>query len=628
MTKRINKFFVILFLSAACFRIASSQAPYSDQSHYSRVFGKEKQYRLYLPQGYSSQSPKKYPVIYFFHGWGGRHFKDDNALLEYEKISDLVDKYQIILVMWDGNIDLAEPRPYNIGNHEDVKFQVQMKDYFPELIAHIDSSYKTLTGRTHRGIIGFSMGGIMALYLGGKYPHLVSSVVSLAGSPEFFIGYPHNHTLYPVRYAFKNLGGVNVRIHNGDSDILYYLNEEVRKGADWEGVPIDYWKFHGGHMVDNRGETKVFESAINFITSHYSKNSGVPGRWTHYDLYNNFEVWGYTVTSNKQEPGYIALTNVDRTGFGVYAPRWLPSGPVNNHLKLKITTPPVYKANTRYQTVLLNKSNNRVTTNTVLSTNSGELIFQTGSSGYEIGIYEKEGAPSYVLADFKNSRGSKFLHVNVPNQLEIRLFNRGAASQSGSEVKLKLTTTDSLVFIENNEVEALAKNNSPFIEMPAITVVCKKIPPLHAEPFEVKFSLEITSEGQTWQDDFLMPVYFDVPYFENIKIDDGLMVRDTVLGEGNADGKPNAGERIMIYSGNHRLRLYTEDACILKEDETLADEMIPAIWPDGFTLSSVVHISEKCAKGKPIEFLARYETKTFNPIERKVTWGKVKITVE
>ena len=65
---------------------------YTDRQHYSTVFGHDKSYRLYLPEGYES-STKKYPVIYFFHGWGGRHFKDDNALLNYEGIKPLVDKY-------------------------------------------------------------------------------------------------------------------------------------------------------------------------------------------------------------------------------------------------------------------------------------------------------------------------------------------------------------------------------------------------------------------------------------------------------------------------------------------------------------------------------------------------------
>lgn len=275
VTVRKNKIHLLMLgilLNCMAVITASSQnaPPFTDNSHYSQVYGHNKFYRLYLPESYAADE-KKYPVIYFFHGWGGRHFKDDNALLNYEGIKLLVDKYQVILVMWDGNIDTTEPRPYNVGNHNDVKFSVQEKDYFPELVAHIDSGYRTLSDRQHRGIIGFSMGGFMSFFLAGKYPDKINAAVSLAGSPEFFVGYPGNHTFYPVRYTFKNLSDVKIRMHNGDSDILYYLNDEVKEGAKWEGIKLDYWKFHGGHMVDKTGETKVFEKAMKFITDAFSK---------------------------------------------------------------------------------------------------------------------------------------------------------------------------------------------------------------------------------------------------------------------------------------------------------------------------------------------------------------------
>jgi len=116
----INRLFLFLLSSSVCF---AQTHPYRDLSHESKVFGHPKSYRIYLPEGYN-QSTQHYPVIYFFHGWGGRHFMDPSAKLEYELIGDLVNKYRVILVMWDGNMEESEPRPYNTGNHEDVKYQI------------------------------------------------------------------------------------------------------------------------------------------------------------------------------------------------------------------------------------------------------------------------------------------------------------------------------------------------------------------------------------------------------------------------------------------------------------------------------------------------------------------------
>jgi hypothetical protein len=84
----------------------------------------------------------------------------------------------------------------------------------------------------------------------------------------------------------------------------------------------------------------------------------------------------------------------------------------------------------------------------------------------------------------------------------------------------------------------------------------------------------------------------------------------------------------MLYEKGHRLRLFTDDPYVISDDETLVDEVLPAVWPDGYTLSSVVKIAANCPPGHEIEFMAHYETKTDQPIYRCVQWGKVKIKVE
>ena len=105
------------------------------------------------------------------------------------------------------------------------------------------------------------------------------------------------------------------------------------------------------------------------------------------------------------------------------------------------------------------------------------------------------------------------------------------------------------------------------------------------------------------------------------------MIRDSVYGKGNENGIMNAGEEIMLYQDSNRLRLYAEDDFVISDHERLADEIIPASWPDGYTFSSVIKIASGCPDGHQIEFLASYETKTFDPIERKVHWGRVKMKV-
>jgi len=593
---------LVLFMAAGAVAQPVQDSGYRDLTHYSKVFGHEKYYRLYLPQGYAS-SARRWPVVYFFHGWGGRHFKDDNAKLAYARIRQLVDKYQVILVMWDGNVDLSEPRPYNTGNHEDVKFQVQMKDYFPELVAHIDSSFRTQTDRGHRGIIGFSMGGFMSFFLAGKYPDKVCAAVSLAGSPEFFVGYPDNHTLYPMRYAFENLRQVDCRMHNGNSDILYYLNSEVYAGALWdEKVKFQYWTFPGGHMVDVPGETKVFDKAVQFVADVFARPvEKVPVNWGHYDLYPDFNVWDYRVTSNKEEPGFLYLKNVDRRGFGFYSHRWLPEGPALSGVKASVITAPLYEADKRYELVRCRRGSGAVIMDSVKSDSEGRISVQCDGAGEEIGIYTAKDMPEFVFLD----RSSGFLHAGGNEKLVVRLLNRGGEVRTASRLIVRLGTKDSMVQVNGPLATVAVKPGQRIVEL-TFTLSCGKTPPPHAEPADVRFHL---SGGVS--DEFTVPVFFHAPLFDSVSV----------------EGIAAPGERVALSQGGHHLRLYTEDPWVLHEDERLRDEMIPARWPDGFTLSSVIHISPGCPDGHVIRLLGHYETKSFNPIERKLVWGQVELVV-
>ncbi len=598
--------------------------PYQDLTHFSRVFQREKSFRLYLPSGYD-QGAGHYPVIYFFHGWGGRHYKDDNAKIEYEKLRALVDEFQVILVMWDGNIEENEPRPYNVGNHEDVKYRIQMADYFPELIAHIDGHYRTLTDRQHRGIIGFSMGGFMAFFLAGKFADRISAAVSLAGSPEFFVGYPDLQTLYPVRYTFKNLQGVHLRMHNGDSDILYYLNQEVHQGAIWEGIPLDYWQFHGPHMIDKPGETGVFRTAMKFVVDAFHQDAPPPSGWTHHDLYANFDAWGYQVRSDKQEPGYITMRNVDRHGFTVESHAWLPDGPPLQNVRGEVTTPPIYRHGTVYEVTECRSG--EVSTQHLTTDSEGRLRIGFNERGTTIGILEEGDTPRMTFLDYFVGEGSRYLKTDHDNVVHIRMFNRGGEPSRPFPVTLIVRSEDSAISIAENVLSINAVPGERIIALPPIHVRCTKVPPAHAEPPQVRFTIAVKSGDSTSRDEFIAPVDFRVPYFDGVRIDDGIAVREKALGRGNGDGVADAGERILAYHGEHRLRLYVDDPWISRSDECLVDEMIPARWPDGFTLSSIIHVDPSCPDGHVVDCLASYETKTFEPIERKVTWGRVRLIV-
>lgn len=145
-------------------------------------------------------------------------------------------------------------------------------------------------------------------------------------------------------------------------------------------------------------------------------------------------------------------------------------------------------------------------------------------------------------------------------------------------------------------------------------------------PFRIRFNLTITdNKKHIWHDEFDAPVYFDVPEFTEIGIDDG---DSEIFGSGNGNNIAEPGETVMIYeisSSSRRLRLYYDDPYI--DREHLYDEIQPDKWGDGYSLSSLIHISNDCPHGHQIKFLACYEVKDWKLIKRTVTWGEFVITV-
>tara|TARA_R110002050_G_scaffold223672_2_gene359551 strand:- start:27655 stop:29544 length:1890 start_codon:yes stop_codon:yes gene_type:complete len=615
---------VIIAVNIVAISCAGKESVYADLSHFSQVFKREKQYRLYLPKNYHS-SNKKFPVIYHFHGWGGRHFRDESANIEYELIGKLVDKYQFILVMWDGNMEESEPRPYNIGYHEHMKYEQQMKDYFLELISHVDFEYKTLTDRNSRGIIGFSMGGMMSLYLAGKYPDKVSAAVDLVGSTEFYIGSPDNYTFYPLRYTFANLKDVQLRIHNSSRGELSDLNKETHNGALWEGnKKYEYWEFEGGHSIDESGKTDAYEKAVQFVINAFKNPIPKEITWSHYDLYDDFELWGYSIESDKKQPGFIFLQDVSVSGFGFYTMKWLPSGPLLPDFQTKITTDAIYEPNTEYHIQNYSLSEKALEESILKSDSQGRLQFKLNSNGHEVGIYKRGDGPKLTFVDYKIGENLKMLHVGEENILTLEVLNLGETIQEGDKVKINLGSNDDSTVFEPKSLDGVVGKNGNVI-IPNVTVYCAKKATMDGSPSQLKIKLDLGYKNKTFKEEFLVPVQFDVPFFEQLAIDDGIAIKDTLVGIGNGDGIVSPGEEIMIYTNGNRTQLYYDDPYITQE--RLFDEALPAVWADGITFSSIIKISENCPDNYKINLLGKYETKTHFPITRSVHWGKITINV-
>ncbi len=604
-----------IFFICAMLLLPASLVSQADRSHYSAVFERDKPYRIFLPDDYPN-SGISYPVIYYFHGNTGTHVPQLS-----DEMREFVNGNKVIIVSWNGRSVDSDMRPYNIGFHSNINYETQFKDYFPELVSHIDSTYRTLTDRSNRALIGHSMGGIMSFFIAGKYPDMVGAAVNSKGSPEFFIGYPDNHTLYHVRHMFKNLHGIHLRFHNSTSGELVHLNDEVHAGALQEGnLSYEYKVYEGGHSLTS-GE---LTDALNFILASFRDPLPAPQRWHHADLYPDFNIWGYHIDSNLDEPGFIELKGVTRGGMGITTRNWQPDGPPVPGVTVHVQTPPLYRPDSEYTLLDYNQTRDLVKKTQLKSDAEGRIGFEVNHESHQVGISTKNDPAEIVYVGHRVNEEGIFLDHHQESLMKLRLLNRGG--KPGKNLKVELTCSSRDVTIANPVlvIDEL-QPGSPQWTTAGFKVTAHNLPPENGAPFRLKFMLSISDREQTWNDEFEVPVMYDVPAFTNLGIDDG---DSEIFGSGNGNNIAEPGESILVYEVTNvpqRTRLYYDDPYI--DGERLYVDLQPDKWGDGYALSSVIHISGDCPIGHQIKFLASYEVKDWKTIKRKVTWGRFTITV-
>src|SRR5713101_2683971 len=290
----------VLLLLVACALAARAGEPViRDETHESQIFQETRHYRIFLPPGYKT-SGKRYPVIYWFHGWSERYNQpvagephrnyDRGADYDGDTIGRFVGSHDVIVVKWYGYIPRTRgefyPRPYNISP---VETDRQFPLYFPELVRHIDGHYRTLSDREHRATSGLSMGGFMSFWVAGKYPHLVSSASDFMGSPEFFVGPRGLEVEYRHEEIRNNYDGVRTRIVMGTRDFIRFYH--ARMNAIWNYTrPFhETAEFDADHGTPHMGETLAFHMHA------FANPLPRPEVWSHIDVYPSFPIWGWEV---------------------------------------------------------------------------------------------------------------------------------------------------------------------------------------------------------------------------------------------------------------------------------------------------------------------------------------------
>lgn len=547
-----------------------------DKTHYSSVLGENRNYRIFLPADYGSQPGKRYPVIYYYHGWSQRYFGSINDYKADEgdsnggdNIANFVANNAVIVVKPDGYNRRPDEdyylRPYNVGPVETYR---QFPLYFPELVSYIDTHYRTIADRGQRAISGLSMGGFMAFWIGGKYPHLVSSVGNFCGSTEFMVGPQDIAVEYRHEEMYKNYKGMNVWLHYGDQDFIRAYHKDMNK--IWTAVMDNYHYniYEGAHSTTGLGD--MFSS---FMES-FSKPPEKPSRWHHIDVYPSFSVWDYRIASDRKMPGFTVIENVEKEGFRSAVRTHLPDGELMEHINLTITTPPIYEKNAQYQINDINLTEGKSITYTISTDNEGQLTLHMNGGLHEIGINRSGASRKESLANLSSTsyqiENADWVTHGQNTNLTVNLLNKGSDTAKKVSATLEATNEGILVLQSESAVAGSIKTHEIKSSGTPFTFLIND-----KDLAMAQFRLTIRDNNlKEWVELIDIPVKPSVPEISYV-IADGKEYPvaaagdDTVslfMGKGNGDGKANPGESIVILKEENgryfRTLLYSTDLYI------------------------------------------------------------------
>jgi S-formylglutathione hydrolase FrmB len=128
---------------------------------------------VFLPPGYASAKSRRYPVVYALHGYsiGASQWSGEIHVPQTIEGAFAKGAPEMIVVLPDSK---------TVHNGSMYSSSVTTGDFerfiARDVVAYVDSHYRTIPNRMSRGLVGHSMGGYGASRIGMKYPDVFSSV--------------------------------------------------------------------------------------------------------------------------------------------------------------------------------------------------------------------------------------------------------------------------------------------------------------------------------------------------------------------------------------------------------------------------------------------------------------------
>jgi enterochelin esterase-like enzyme len=242
---------------------------------YSDILKCDKNFTVYLPKSYGTDTLRKYPVVYMLHGANENDWEWANiatSMINEAIAKSTADGMACEVIMVCPNATEGTMGYFNRDgwNYEDY--------FFEELIPLIESRYRAYTDKGHRAIGGLSMGGGGSFFYGLTHPEMFSSVYAISAAvPATLSATEQGNSTFSRQFNIDELTDaqlaeiktVSFVLDCGDDDFLFDANVACYQSMKKAGLNCQFRSRNGGHAsyywYDSLG------LALTWFTRHFSE---------------------------------------------------------------------------------------------------------------------------------------------------------------------------------------------------------------------------------------------------------------------------------------------------------------------------------------------------------------------
>lgn len=287
---------ILLSLIVAMCGALTASAQWGPQSRveahtlHSKVLGADREYSVFLPKSYDTETNKKYPILYLLHGM----MDINKSWYDRGHVKDVMDQLvasgeaaEMIIVTPNAGGNIYEGAWNGYFDMPGWKYETF---FYTEFLPHIESTYRVIADKQHRAVAGLSMGGGGATAYGQKHSDMFSSVYAMSALmsiPEVGAA-PSNSPgdkmdiltksvienscvkfVAEADDARKNqLRSVNWFVDCGDDDFLLDRNIEFFQAMRNAGIHCEFRVRDGAHTWE------YWHSALYTCLPYVSRNFG------------------------------------------------------------------------------------------------------------------------------------------------------------------------------------------------------------------------------------------------------------------------------------------------------------------------------------------------------------------